>query len=175
MSDSLIMIIGIMLAAILMFIFPMMTLAERNDDVTQLAVYTATADFVDSVSSKGVITNDEYSAFVQTLAATGNLYDIDIQIYNLDEYVGKKVSWTEGTVIGENAYTIDHTTQVMNDIDANGQRNLKEGDKVSVAVKNTNTTIAQMLRSFLYKLTGASPYEIYAEHTRVVTSTGRTL
>ena len=35
MSDTFIIIFTIFLAAILMFVFPLMTLADRNDDVTQ--------------------------------------------------------------------------------------------------------------------------------------------
>ena len=42
MGDSLITIIAIFLAAILMFVFPLMSLSERTDDISQLAVATAT-------------------------------------------------------------------------------------------------------------------------------------
>ena len=38
MGDSLITIIAIFLAAILMFVFPLMSLSERTDDISQLAV-----------------------------------------------------------------------------------------------------------------------------------------
>ena len=49
MGDSLITIVAIFLAAILMFVFPLMTLAERTDDISSLAVQTATKEFVDGV------------------------------------------------------------------------------------------------------------------------------
>ena len=55
MGDSLITIIAIFLAAILMFIFPLMSVSERNDDIAQLSVQTATAEFVDNVRTKGKI------------------------------------------------------------------------------------------------------------------------
>ena len=38
MGDSIITIIAIFLAAILMFIFPLMALSERSDDISQLSV-----------------------------------------------------------------------------------------------------------------------------------------
>ena len=38
MNDTLITIVGIFLAAILMFVFPLMTIADRNDDVAKQAV-----------------------------------------------------------------------------------------------------------------------------------------
>ena len=49
MGDSLITIIAIFLAAILMFVFPLMSLSERTDDIAQLAVSTATNEFVDKI------------------------------------------------------------------------------------------------------------------------------
>ena len=53
MGDSLITIVAIFLAAILMFIFPLMTLSERTDDISQLAVQSATDEFVDKIKSLG--------------------------------------------------------------------------------------------------------------------------
>ena len=42
MGESLTTIVAIFLAAILMFIFPLMSISERNDDIAQLGVQTAT-------------------------------------------------------------------------------------------------------------------------------------
>ena len=36
MSDTLITIVAILLAAILMFIFPLLSMSERGDDISQL-------------------------------------------------------------------------------------------------------------------------------------------
>ena len=47
MGDSIITIIAIFLAAILMFIFPLITMSDRTDDVAQLTVETATTEFTD--------------------------------------------------------------------------------------------------------------------------------
>jgi len=52
MGDSLITVVAILLAAILMFIFPMMAMSERNDDVSELAVQTAVAEFVNNAERK---------------------------------------------------------------------------------------------------------------------------
>ena len=48
MGDTLITVIAIFLAAILMFVFPLMALSERTDDMAQLSVQTATTEFVDN-------------------------------------------------------------------------------------------------------------------------------
>ena len=42
MGDSLTTIIAIFLAAVLMFIFPLMTMSDRTDDISQLTVDIAT-------------------------------------------------------------------------------------------------------------------------------------
>ena len=49
---------------------------------------------------------------------------------------------------------------------------LKEGDMVSVTVKNTNQTIAQLLRNFFYQVAGDTSYQIAASHGGVVTVNG---
>ena len=61
MGDTLITVIAIALAAILMFVFPLMTMYDRTDDVSQLAVKTATTEFVDDVRTTGRLTMDKYS------------------------------------------------------------------------------------------------------------------
>ena len=49
---------------------------------------------------------------------------------------------------------------------------LKEGDLVSVSVKNTNTTISQMLKNFFYSISGNDTYNITASHSGVVMTNG---
>ena len=49
MEETSVSIIGIIIAAILMFIVPLYTIADRNDDISQLTVQTETALFVDNI------------------------------------------------------------------------------------------------------------------------------
>ena len=56
MSDTLVTVVAIALAAILMFVFPLMTMSDRTDDVSQLTVDTATTEFVDEIRTTGKIT-----------------------------------------------------------------------------------------------------------------------
>ena len=77
MSDTLITVVAIFLAAILMFIFPLMSVAERGDDMSQLSVSTATSEFVDNSRAIGKITMANYSKLTSTIQATGNAYDVD--------------------------------------------------------------------------------------------------
>ena len=104
MGDTLITVVAIGLAAVLMFVFPLMTMSDRTDDVSQLAVETATTDFVDDVRTSGKLSMDKYSKFVENISSTGNSYDVEMEINVLDENPGKKASQAVEKKIGENVY-----------------------------------------------------------------------
>ena len=172
MSDTLITIIAIFLAAILMFIFPLMSISERNDDIAQSVVQTATSEFVDTVSTVGSIKQSDYDAYVQKLAATGNTYDISMEVRVLDENPSKKTTQEDETKIGENIYYSIYTTQIYDELQEKSVYPLKEGDIIVVSASNTNNTISQMLKNFFYSLSGDSSYTIVASQSGVVAVTG---
>lgn len=174
MGDTLITIVAIFLAAVLMFVFPLMTISERNDDIAQMSAQTATVEFVDNVRQTGKITQSNYDSYVQTLAATGNSYDVELEVKVLDENPGKKTAQTSGDKIGENIYYSEYTSQVLDKINNSNTKTmkLKEGDIFSVNVKNTNTTIGQMLKNFFYSISGNDTYQISASHSGVVMANG---
>lgn len=173
MSDTLITVIAIVLAAVLMFVFPLMTMSDRTDDVSQLAVETATTDFVDEVRTTGKITPDKYSKFIENIGSTGNTYNVEMQVQVLDENPGKKTTQTTQDKIGENVYYSVYTSQIEDILNSNKNYNLKEGDLFSVSVKNTNQTLAQQLKNFFYTVVGNDTYTIAASHGGMVTATGK--
>ncbi len=172
MGDSLITIVAIALAAILMFIFPLMSLSERNDDISQLAVQTATTEFVDKVKTTGKLTLDDYQQYINTITATGNSFQVELQIQQLDENPGSKTTQAEQTKIGENVYYNKYTSQIETDLAKNGRITLKEGDIFATTVKNTNLTIAQILRNFFFMVSGNDQYEIMGQDAGVVAVNG---
>ena len=176
MGDTLITVIAIVLAAVLMFVFPLMTMSDRTDDVSQLAVETATTEFVDDVRSTGKLSMDKYSRFVEDISATGNSYDVQMEAQILDENPGKKTTQGESTKIGENVYYTMYTSQIMDTINPSSGATktlaLKEGDIFSTSVKNTNSTLSQQLKNFFYSVTGNDTYTIAAEHAGIVTANG---
>ena len=78
LGDSLVTVVLIILAAVLMLIFPLMSTAEKTDDVAQLSVQSATDDFVDTIRTTGKITLDDYEKYLQTITATGNSFEPEI-------------------------------------------------------------------------------------------------
>lgn len=172
MSDTLITIVAILLAAILMFIFPLLSVSERSDDISQLTIASATAEFVDNSRSIGKITMDNYTTLISKINATGNSYDIELEIKVLDENIGKKSAWTQGTVIGENVYYSIYTSQIVERLKDSGVYIMKEGDIVSASIKNTNKTLSQTIRGVFYSLSGSDVYSIMAQHSGIVTANG---
>ena len=133
MNDSVMTVVAIGLAAVLMFMFPLMSTADRSDDIAQQVVQTATTEFVDNIRSTGKITQDKYDSFTDTLAATGNAYDVEAET---------------------------------------GTYTLKQGDIISVSVKNSNQTISQVLKNFIYRVSGNNTYNIAAADSGIVNVNG---
>ena len=169
MGDSAMAVVAIFLAAILMFVFPLMTMADKKDDVTTLAVETATTEFTDKIRTTGRLTQDQYDSFIQTLAATGNSYDVDITVQKVDENPAKKQTSTTSK-IGENVSYTMYTSQVLEKLPST--LTLNDGDIVSVSVKNTNVTIGQQLRNFMYRITGNESSAVAASASGIVTTNG---
>ena len=168
MGDTVITVIAIALAAVLMFVFPLMTMSDRTDDVSQLTVETATTEFVDDVRTTGKLSLDKYSKFVENISSTGNSYNVEMELKVLDENPGKKTTQANATKIGDNVYYSTDSSGKSKTI------SLKEGDIFSANVKNTNTTMSQQLKNFLYKVSGNDTYTIAAEHAGIVTANGTT-
>ncbi|MBB1523407.1 MAG: hypothetical protein HG467_004245 [Clostridiales bacterium] len=171
MQDTVITIIAILVAGVLLFIFPIMAVAERNNDISQSITEKAVADFVTEVASSGSITSQNYSKLVNTLSTTGNTYDVEMEVKKIDENVGKKSQWVNNKVIGENQQYSINTSQISESLKNRGVYNLKAGDTFSVKVKNSNKTLAQNFRS-LINPAGTDKSEISAQESSVVTATG---
>lgn len=178
MNDTFVIVIAIAISVVLIFIFPLMTMSDRTDDVAQLTVETATKEFVDEIRTTGKITPDKYSKFLENIGATGNTYDVEILVQVLDDNPGKKATQTTTTKIGENVYYSIYTSQIEEKIAPSNSANakpyiLKQGDIVSVSVKNTNQTLSQQLKNFFYSVVGKDTYTIAAAHGGIVTATGK--
>lgn len=166
MSDTLITVIAIALAAILMFVFPLMTTADRADDTAQVTLQTATDEFVLNIANTGKLTEDDYDKFVQKIS-NPNTYDVEIEFQILDENIGKKTIQVNSKTIGENTYYSEYTSQIMQQLKAQKQITLKEGDIVTVTVANSNRTISSQLSTKM----NDSP-TITASSTQTVTTNG---
>ncbi len=172
MNDTLVTIIAIFLAAILMFVFPLMTIADRNDDIAGQALQQDTVEFVDQIRNVGAITQSDLSAYKEEINSLGHTFNTEMEVKVQDDNVGKKSSWTTSSVVGENSYYSVYTEAIEERVYNGGTYPLKEGDIVSVTSTNTDTTIAQSLRNAFYSITGKGTYQISGSHAGVVQNNG---
>ena len=175
MSDSLIRVLAIMLTAVLLLVVPVMTMADRADDISKTDVETMTSNFVNEIRTIGKLTSEKYNKFVEELTSTGNTYDIEMEFKILDENPGKKSTQSAKDKIGENVYYSVFTTQIQEALEGeNKVYNLKEGDIINVSVKNTNLTLSQSLKNFFYTVVGNDTYTIAASSSGLVLRNGDT-
>lgn len=182
MEDTTISIVGIFIAAIIMFVVPLILISDKADDIAQLTAQTATANFVDSVIKSGKITNDDYEDFRSMLNTTGNTYDIDLELKILDTNTSKIYTDVSSGAIGQNTYYSIFTSQIEEKLakvyNANaydsGAIILKEGDTVSVTVKNKSLTLSQSLKNIYYKIRGENLHIILATASGTIAINGTT-
>lgn len=178
MTDTLMEIIGIFLAVLIMFIFPVVAIASQHDEIAQTTVEVAVADFVNTISEKGKVTQFDYNQLVQKISATGNNFDIQIELQVLDDNPERKSVTTDKTVKGENLYYSVYTENITNKImekinqGEEGEYNLKKDDYIVVTVKNTNVTIGTQFKNMFYQIIGKDAYTISASSAALVSNSG---
>ena len=171
LGDSVIFVAAVVIGVGLMVIYPLMSIAEKSDDVSQLAVETAVTETLEDVRSTGKLTLDKYDKLVQELAATGNAYEVNLQVQVLDENPGVKTTQAETTKIGENVYYTMEDYQVKEALNK-GTLGLKEGDILTITVNKTSTSIAEKIQQSVFHLTGSDSNS--TTKTVMVTTNGTT-
>ena len=172
MSDTFITIIAVMVVAVIMFVFPIMATANQNDSITQTSVQTMVSDFVNTVAKEGKITTSNYDDFIQKLSATGNSYDVELEVQILDDNPGAKGE-ENIKVIGENIYYSEFTTAIESKLNSEGTYKLKQGDYILAKVTNTNVTFGTQMKNFFYSIMGKDTIAIEASASALVTTTGK--
>lgn len=156
MGDSLSKIVAIILAVLLLFIFPILNMFENQDNTTQIFVLTQTCEFVDSVRSLGYITPDMYREFVNKLSATNNIYEIEMEHYHQKfdpVYDDPKDAATFKNDFNIN-YWATYTDEIMGvlfpESSAGEDYKMSKGDYFKVKVRNRNKTAATRIQEILY-------------------------
>ena len=188
-------IIAIIISSIIMFISPLVLIADRSDDISQLLAQTATTEFVNEVITSGQITTDNYQRFVSSLYSSGNTYEIDMEVKILDETTAQQVTKANSQMIGNNSYYSLFTSQIEEKIGVSeaiqieemigasevnqnnnitGKLNLKQGDGIFVTVKNNSKTLSQVLKNFYYNVTEGDLHIIAASSSGTININGAT-
>ena len=70
MSDSFMTMMIVLIAAVLIFIAPMVAIGHRNDVIATQQVQTAIIEFIDKIRTTGQITQNDYSYLVEEVYST---------------------------------------------------------------------------------------------------------
>ena len=171
MSDTFITIIAVIAVALVMFIFPLMTVSNQNDKITETSVRAIVSEFVNTAAKEGKITTSNYDGFIQKLYATGNTYSVELEVQVLDDNPGSK-----GTnAIGENISYSVFTNDILKELEDENDKvyELKKGDYVKAKVTNTNVTFGTQMKNFMYSIMGKDTIAIEVSESALVTTTGK--
>lgn len=149
---------ALILAILLLFMWPISSALDKQDDISEIVVINAVTKFVDSVRDKGFITPIMYNEFVEQMALTGNTYDIQMEhlhkrydpIYNDNgEFQGGFNVNYEGfynAQINDKLFPRNSSDEIVS---PNRVYKLASGDFFTVTVKNTNRTPGTLISDIL--------------------------
>lgn len=145
MGDTLSVVFMILISILILFLFPMLDSWERQDDLSYMAVYSATVDLVDAVRNTGALTEGMYESFWQLIDATANSYDVTLEHREYKVVPGT----TPGT--SEVVYLNHYTSEIESNLSTGDKvYPFNKGDYFYISVKNTNKTQASVMKETLY-------------------------
>ncbi len=175
MSDTVMTITGIVIAVLIMFMIPVIAIAGQHDEIAQTTVETVVADFVSTVSEQGKITEYDYEKLVEKLNATGNVYDVQIEVQLKDDNPERKsvTSTLDSKVKGDNISYSVYSNNITNKIIEEKEYKLKKDDYVLVTAINTNVTIGSQFKNFFYKIVGKEATIVGASKGATIINSGK--
>ncbi|MCT2194597.1 hypothetical protein M3G15_05495 [Paenibacillus sp. p3-SID1389] len=162
MVNALSKITAALLAVLLLFLFPALQAAQRQEDLRYLAAYHTLVQFADAVRNKGFVTPDMYEDFVHELELSGGWYEVELEhrhkIYH-PEY-GDPAD--PGTFLGDFSvvYNAYYTSDILKVLfpSGTGQEGvpykLEEGDFFTVTAYDRSRSPLDILSEFLYNSEG---------------------
>ncbi|MEF2967262.1 hypothetical protein V3851_15600 [Paenibacillus sp. M1] len=167
MSNVLSHITAALLAVLLLFLFPAMQSAQREEDFRALAAYNSLMQFTDAVRNKGYISPDMYEDFAGELEAAGAVYDIELEHRHKKyhpEYDDPADSGTfkgDFTVVYDAYYTQDILPVIFPSSSAASDPGLRRykleaGDYLKVTLERRSRSSFDVFSDVLYGLTPGS-------------------
>lgn len=154
-------VVAIIVACILMFIFPVYSMSNKADDVVETYVDDKTATLVDTIRNTGKLTKEMYDTFSKQLSGTDNLYDIKITHQHAmyyPVYDDSGVATGDVELVYENIYQDTILEEVLN---GSGVYRFSVGDYISVVIKNTNRTMSTIIEQVFLKSPLSTTNKVY--------------
>lgn len=146
-GNAAVIVVVIFIAGIVMFIFPLMTIAEKKDDTTQLEAQKIVTEYVNKWRTTAYVTQEDWDNLQLSLGATGRAYRVEATVQILDENSAKK---SGGLKAGDSSYYTMYTTQIENQLPLD----LKDGDIIYLEATTTDESIYDQLKGWAGRITG---------------------
>lgn len=150
-------IFTILLAILLLFIYPLMEMLHQQHYTTNIFVYTETTKLVDAVRNTGYLSPRMYQEYTDKLSATHLIYEITLEhqhrkydpIYTdpLDE-----TTFQDDFGINYRGYYTQEILEVLfpTDESASDKYRFSQGDYFKVKVINKNKTLSTKVSQLIY-------------------------
>ena len=149
-------ILAFILAVILLFVAPLITLYDRQDAITYSVVFSAVSEFSDVTRELGVVREQNLHQLLGTLSATGNTYDVQLEHYKkvyVPIYDPAGVFMDDYYTSYEGVFNTD-IYAVLNSVDSYP---MNAGDLFFIQIENTSKTRSQVAKSLLFNISGDYP------------------
>lgn len=157
MGESISKFVIIIVAVIILFIYPVLNMFENQDDTSKVFVLTETAQFVDSVRNLGYITPNMYLEFSRKIAVTNNIYQIDMEHYHVkydpiyDDPTIPSTFKSDFHINYQGTFTSDIMETLFPDSSTLDRvYKLSKGDYFAMRVVNKNKTIATRIQDMIF-------------------------
>lgn len=143
-------IVCFFLAAIVMFLGPLLYMAQKQDAISQNYITNETAKFVDSIKNTGHLSSKMYMDYIRKIDATNNLYKIEI--VHSHKIVEPVYDENTGTFLNEynTYYRNTYQDDIMDSFDRGVEYYFTQGDYISLTVFNRTRTLATKLMELFY-------------------------
>lgn len=171
MSNALSKMTAAILAVVLLYLFPAVQSAQREEDFRALTAYNTLVRFADAIRNKGYLSQGMYNDFVNELGAAGGDYKIDMELRHKKyhpEYSDPADTSTflDRFSIHYEAYYDDDILPLLFPEQAvtGGEEELtykmQAGDYFTVTITNLSRTPLMIFNEFLYGTTRAGSSEV---------------
>ncbi|GGH48869.1 hypothetical protein GCM10008014_13000 [Paenibacillus silvae] len=154
-------LLAVLLAVLLLYIYPAAETAQRQDDIARMTASQSVTRFVDAVRTKGYISPRMLAEFEEQLAETCNNYELSMEHLH-KKYVPRytdpmnQSSFTGTYEVVHDGYYLSQIRESLFPVsgtltmDDPGRRyKLSVGDFFSVSLKSTNRTPSMLIREWL--------------------------
>ncbi len=143
-------LVAIFLAVILLFITPLLYMAQKQDFISLLYISKETTKLVDNIKNSGYISKRMYESYIKAIDKTGNLYRIEIT--HSHKRVEPLVDVNTNDILQDfHVYFYNtYEEEILEAFDNNEDYNFNRGDYISIRVSNRNkTTAVSIMESIL--------------------------